>query len=79
MALQGCSLMLTLLLRPHISRVVTLCEVVCSCLEIATTAALMGAYMVPAGNEGHLEVSELAVAWFEPHVQRLAVQHIILQ
>ncbi len=84
MALQGCSLMLTLLLRPHISRVVTLCEVVCSFLEIATTAALMGVYMTPAGEEGRLEVSELAVAWFEPHVQRpaprqlgMAVRHIV--
>ncbi len=68
MALQGCSLMLTLGLRPHISRVVTLCEVVCSCLEIATTAALMGVYMTPAGDKGRLEVSELAVAWFEPRM-----------
>jgi hypothetical protein len=86
MALQGCSLMLTLGLRPHISRVVTLCEVVCSCLEIATTAALMGVYMTPEGGKGRLEVSQLAVAWFEPHAQRpaprqlgMAVRHIVVQ
>ncbi len=62
MALQGCSLMVTLLLRPHISRVVTLCEVMCSCLEIAITAALIGAYMTPAGDVAKLAVSKLAVA-----------------
>jgi hypothetical protein len=76
MALQGCSLMLTLGLRPHISRVVTLCEVVCICLEIATTAALMGVYMTPAGDEGRLEVSELAVGGYEPHVQHLAPRQL---
>jgi hypothetical protein len=50
LALEGGSLAMTLALRPHISRIVTACEVVCSCLHVASTAMLLAAHRIAHGD-----------------------------
>ncbi len=50
LALEIGSLVLTLVLRPHISRIVTACEVVCSCLHVASTAMLLAAHRIAHGD-----------------------------
>ena len=50
LALEGGSLLMMLVLRPHISRVVTACEVVCSCLHVASTGMLLAAHRIAHGD-----------------------------
>jgi hypothetical protein len=52
LAVEGGGLVLTLALRPHISRVVTACEVVCSCLHVASTGMLLAAHRIAHGDAG---------------------------
>ena len=50
LAVEGGGLVLTLAQRPHISRVVTACEVVCSCLHVASTGMLLAAHFIAHGD-----------------------------
>jgi hypothetical protein len=50
LAVEVGGLLMTLALRPHISRVVTACEVVCSCLHVASTCMLLAAHRIAHGD-----------------------------
>jgi hypothetical protein len=52
LALEAAGLALTLALQPHISRVVTACEVACSALHVASTSLLLVAHGLAHGDAG---------------------------
>jgi hypothetical protein len=52
LALEAGGLAITMALQPHISRVVTVCEVACSALHVASTSLLLVAHRLAHGDAG---------------------------